>query len=708
MIMQRRIAVSLTQAVSLLLLITFNLRASDPLDIWAWRNPLPVGNSFNGVTHAAGLIIGVGNCGAIMTSTNLTTDWWVRVPMGTNSATLNAIAYGAGTFVIAAGDSPDGDKTKRFLTSTDGTNWFVQTWPNANTRAVYGVTYGTNGAGDGLFVAVTERSGVWSSPDGTNWTQRIVDSSSSDHLYGITFAPDYGFVAAGTAGKVLTSPDGISWGTNTVTSARLTGITWGYVTNWDDTVTTNFLAVGYAGTILTSPDGTNWASHDSLVTANLSAAAFAPGVGYIALGAGAVIQYSTDGTNWNSSYSDISNPVNVPGNDFKGAVHVGDLGYFVAVGNYGEVETSPDGSPGSWTAAFVGRPENLTGVARGRTNFVVVGNSVPYPPNYGLALTSMDGSSWKVRNSATPASTKLNNVAYGAGVFVAVGNGGTIVTSENEGANWAAQSAGVSANLAGVSYITNSATNIFLATGAAGTILTSPDGTNWTAQTSGTGNALNCSCPTYAAGVYVVGGASGTILTSPDATTWTPGTSGISRDIYGLAYGNDNFVAACNYGYILTSSDGTTWSRQTSPLGSDSSSSRAYNAIIYVNGQFVLASSSSFPPSAILTSPNGTNWTIIAKPQSSASFKALAYAPNTYLGVGNYGMIMQAGSLAVEAPQIEYTYASGTLTLIWSGGGILLASPDVAGTYTNVPGATSPWPIAPLSEPSLYFRVQHP
>ena len=38
----------------------------------------------------------------------------------------------------------------------------------------------------------------------------------------------------------------------------------------------------------------------------------------------------------------------------------------------------------------------------------------------------------------------------------------------------------------------------------------------------------------------------------------------------------------------------------------------------------------------------------------------------------------------------------------------LLASPDVTGTYTNVPGAASPWPITPLTEPSLFFRVRQP
>jgi hypothetical protein len=49
-----------------------------------------------------------------------------------------------------------------------------------------------------------------------------------------------------------------------------------------------------------------------------------------------------------------------------------------------------------------------------------------------------------------------------------------------------------------------------------------------------------------------------------------------------------------------------------------------------------------------------------------------------------------------------------TLTLTWSGGGSLLAAPEVSGTYTNVPGAASPYTITPLSEPGMFYRVQQP
>ena len=517
--MQRKTAVGTWQAIGLLLILTTNLLAADPLDNWVWRNPLPNGINMNAVAYGNGLIVGVGDLGTIMTTPELDAQWWVQSPAVTDQ-NLKAIAYSPdnGTFVAvgnASGTVVGSYKMTTILTSTDGTNWYSQLWTNVNTRSLYGVAYGV-----GLFVAVGQRAEIWTSPDGTNWTQQVSpQTGSSYNLNAITYRPDIGFAAVGDANssvaQIMTSPDGINWTLQNVSvpAYSLNAVTWGYVTNGDSSVTTNFLTVGgksgTIGTVATSPDGILWTTQFSApgfdVSARLYGTAFKPGVGYIAVGQYGTIQYSADGTNWNSGYSDLS----LPGNDFGGATYVADLDYFVAVGNYGEVETSPTGEPGTWTGEFSGRPENLYSIARGHDNFVAVGLTLAYPPNYAIILTSRTGSGWRVRNSTTP--NKLTAVAYGAGNFVAVSNAGTIVTSDDEGTNWTLQAAGLTgANLAGVSYITNSVTNLFLATGASGTLATSPDGTNWTLQASGSANNLYCACPTYAAGAYVVGGASGT------------------------------------------------------------------------------------------------------------------------------------------------------------------------------------------------------
>ena len=92
---------------------------------------------------------------------------------------------------------------------------------------------------------------------------------------------------------------------------------------------------------------------------------------------------------------------------------------------------------------------------------------------------------------------------------------------------------------------------LFIAVGGSGTILTSPDGTTWTAQTSGTSNDLR-SVAYDGSSTIVAVGFSGTILTSSDGTTWTSRTSGTSKDINNVHYGNSSFVAVVE-SLLLTS-----------------------------------------------------------------------------------------------------------------------------------------------------------
>ena len=58
------------------------------------------------------------------------------------------------------------------------------------------------------------------------------------------------------------------------------------------------------------------------------------------------------------------------------------------------------------------------------------------------------GTTWTLR---IPGFNDLNGVAYGDGLFVAVGNRGTILTSP-DGVNWTARTSGTSNNLYAVTY----------------------------------------------------------------------------------------------------------------------------------------------------------------------------------------------------------------------------------------------------------------
>ena len=67
---------------------------------------------------------------------------------------------------------------------------------------------------------------------------------------------------------------------------------------------------------------------------------------------------------------------------------------------------------------------------------------------------------------------------------------------------------------------------------------------------------------TFGNSQFVAVGASGTILTSPDGVTWIGRKSGTSFNLYGATYGtvgNGLFVVVGDGGIVLNSPDGITW-----------------------------------------------------------------------------------------------------------------------------------------------------
>jgi len=102
----------------------------------------------------------------------------------------------------------------------------------------------------------------------------------------------------------------------------------------------------------------------------------------------------------------------------------------------------------------------------------------------------------------------------------------------------------------------------FVAVGADGTIINSPDGVSWTNCNSGTTIELNSI--SWSGSQFVAVGNSGTILTSPDGVNWTKQTSGTGDTLRGVVWGGNQFVAVGNNKNILTSPDGIIWTAQQS------------------------------------------------------------------------------------------------------------------------------------------------
>jgi hypothetical protein len=235
---------------------------------------------------------------------------------------------------------------------------------------------------------------------------------------------------------------------------------------------------------------------------------------------------------------------------------------FIAVGNFGAILTSPDGT--TWTPRSSGTSGFLIGATWSGTEFVAVGG------NGGLTaiiLTSPDGITWTSRNSGT--ANNLVSVASSGATYVAVGNLGTIVTSP-DGVTWTLRSSGTSNHLNAVAW---SGTR-FVAVGDSGTILTSPDGASWMAQTSNTSGSLRG--VTWSGTQFVAvgspGGSSVAIVTSPDGLTWTQRNYDPTASPVAVTWTGAQFVAVGSIGgltagsLIITSPDGVTWTRQTSGI----------------------------------------------------------------------------------------------------------------------------------------------
>lgn len=174
----------------------------------------------------------------------------------------------------------------------------------------------------------------------------------------------------------------------------------------------------------------------------------------------------------------------------------------------------------------------------------------------------------------------------------------------------------------------------YVAVGAAGTIVTSPDAITWTTRTSGafgttlTGVAGNGS-------TLVVVGQGGLILRSTDAgVTWntlsTVNAGSNTKSLAAVVWSGTQYVAVGSGGIVLNSTDGSTWTQRASGLTDGDIS-----AIAFASGRFVAVGAYTSGNGAI-TSTDGVNWT---QGNAGASLYGVTWAGTEFIGVGNGGII---------------------------------------------------------------------
>jgi hypothetical protein len=236
----------------------------------------------------------------------------------------------------------------------------------------------------------------------------------------------------------------------------------------------------------------------------------------------------------------------------------------------------------------------------------------------GTVMTSLNGIDWDlelVPNSVT--NSTLLGVGGTTNLLLAVGERGSLILSPNTITNvvltnsngtlttnqastlgivWhGVQPRPTTNDLQGIAVIDDA----FILTGDSGTVLTSPDGTNWTSRSTPT-RAFLSGVAAFPGGAVAVG-ARGAIITSSDGIEWSPRASGTTNWLYRVRYLGGRLVAVGQNGTILTSADGSSWAPRAS------GTTRWLNDVTLIDDTYFVVGTQG----AVLASTNAIAWTNI-------------------------------------------------------------------------------------------------
>jgi hypothetical protein len=251
------------------------------------------------------------------------------------------------------------------------------------------------------------------------------------------------------------------------------------------------------------------------------------------------------------------------------------------------------------------------------TKWIVAGGSA--------LLTSTDGITW-VNNWNNTISAAFNKTWNIFGGYVNTGTGTVLANFWNsaDGFSWSSANNNVNGGVSNILAIANNGSNVFVAVGVSGALMTSLDsGVNWTTRTLAT--STNITAIIYANSKFVVVGNSGLIYTSTDGVTWTNRSSKHQSSFVDVVWTGTQFVAMCQNTFVSTSPDGDTWTSRaigvvTSILSMTFGNSR-YVAIGGTGG---------------LVSTDAINWTPVAP---GTNLSSIAFGNGLFVACGGQGMI---------------------------------------------------------------------
>lgn len=248
-----------------------------------------------------------------------------------------------------------------------------------------------------------------------------------------------------------------------------------------------------------------------------------------------------------------------------------------------------------------------------------------------------------------PQGSTLSGVTYGGGQFVAVGDNGTIISSP-DGYNWTLQSSGVFPHLSAVAY----AAGEYAAVGDGGIILVSSNLASWTQMPSVTGNSLHSiagdsNWSTDGRPQFIAVGDSGTAVKCLNGTNWSAISSQTTNNLYSISETSSEYIAVGNAGTVSIYSVG---SFQPVSPASVKTTNDLYGVVL-TGGGVVVAVGDLNPPnyssnSVLRSIANGRSaaWALLPVPNlwfpsSEFILHGVATGSNGFVAVGETGYTLE-------------------------------------------------------------------
>ena len=598
---------------------------------WRWSNPRPHGNNVLDMAYSPllGLGVQVTERGQLYTSDNLST--WLPRDSGVTNA-LRAVTFFGPRIVITGesgvvlyADSPADFKPGTLLDGPTG-DWLEAVAASPQT-----------------VVAVGDNGAVYTSSDGVKWNKQ--NSPTAEWLRGVAFGNST-FVAVGENGFIATSPNGTGWKKQTS----------GTTINLNRAAFTGnfFTVVGEGGLALTSTNnGSTWSAETTGATNDLI---------HAASGDGALLVISQDEVRLKNSLAwsnQLAQPDGPPAWTYY--ANIGRPGFFLIAGRTGLVAEgySTNSTSYFWLPSSDSIRQWLFDVTWATNLYVAVGDRA-------TVMTSGNGIDWSLE--LVPDSV-TNSIFLGVGgttnLLLAAGNQGSLIyspyaetnvtvtnivgtnvvvtnqTVSTFGVAWyAVQPRPTTNDLQGIGF----SNNLYFITGDNGTVLTSPDGTNWTKRVTPTVALL--SSVAASPDVIVATGDDGAILTSQDGLSWANQSSPTANWLYRVRYLAGQFISVGQNGTILTSTNGTNWTARASGTTS------WLTDVTWIDGVFFAVGTQG----TVLTSTNAVDWTTRGT-ISLKSMYAAATDANQLITVGVEGIILRSQIVPDLTPINILSYA---------------------------------------------------